>query len=125
MNNRRPPYLRYRHDLKSRARSLRRDPTAPERKLWYEFLSGHSEKFTRQKPLGTYVADFYCARKQLVVEIDGDSHFTEIGQGYDETRTASLANLSLRVLRFTNAEVMHEFEAVCQRIEEALNAACE
>ena len=123
MDRRHPPYLRYRHDLKARAQRLRRDPTAPERKLWYEFLSSHPEKFTRQKPLGTYIADFYCARKQLVIELDGDSHFTEGGERYDRTRTAMLAALSLRVLRFTNAEVMHQFEAVCQKIDEALQGS--
>jgi very-short-patch-repair endonuclease len=56
------PFFRYRRDLKVRARHLRRDPTPAERKLWFEFLSTHFEKFTRQKPLGRYVADFYCAR---------------------------------------------------------------
>jgi very-short-patch-repair endonuclease len=123
MDRPRSPYLRYRRDLKARAQRLRRDPTAPERRLWYEFLSGHAAKFTRQKPLGTYIADFYCAEEQLVIEIDGDSHFTEGGERYDKIRTATMAALSLRVLRFTNAEVMHEFEAVCQKIDEALKAS--
>jgi very-short-patch-repair endonuclease len=109
--------------LKGRARDLRRDATPCERKLWYEFLSNHPEKFSRQKPLGTFIADFYCAGKQLVIEIDGDSHFTEAGERYDKTRTASLASRSLRVIRFTNSEVMHEFEAVCQRIDEALQGS--
>ena len=120
MNARRPPYLRYRSNLKTRARKLRRDPTPPERKLWYEFLSAHTEKFTRQKPLGAYIADFYCAEKQLVIELDGDSHFSAEGERSDAARTSALQRLSLRVLRFTNAELMQQFEAVCERIDEAL-----
>jgi very-short-patch-repair endonuclease len=123
MNNQRPPYLRYRWDLRARGRKLRHDPTPPERKLWYEFLSMHKEKFTRQKPLGTYIADFYCAEKQLVIEIDGDSHFTNKCERYDATRTSVLASSSLRVLRFTNTEVMQQFEAVCQQIEDALQTS--
>jgi len=113
-------YNRYRRDLKSRARSLRRDPTPAERKLWFEFLSRHSEKFTRQKPLGRYVADFYCARSLLVIELDGDSHFTDEGERHDRVRTATLASDGIRVLRFTNLEVMDQFEAVCARIDVAL-----
>ena len=62
-------FFRYRRELKLRARDLRRDPTPAERKLWFEFLSTHFEKFTRQKPLGRYVADFYCARHRLVIEL--------------------------------------------------------
>jgi very-short-patch-repair endonuclease len=120
MKRPRPSYIRYRRDLTTRARILRRDPTPPERKLWYEFLSTHREKFTRQKPLGTYIADFYCAEHQLVIEIDGDSHFTIEGERYDRVRTAVLGFRSVRVLRFTNLEVMEQFEAVCARIEEAL-----
>jgi len=115
-----PRFVPYRRPLTSRARSLRKDPTPAERKLWYEFLSGRPEKFTRQKPLGSYVADFYCSRRRLVIELDGDSHFMERAAQYDATRTAELELLGLRVLRFTNAEVMETFEGVCLQITRAL-----
>jgi len=95
-------------------------PDAAERKLWFEFLSGHAEKFTRQKPLGRYVADFYCARQRLVIELDGDSHFTDEAERYDERRTENLAGLGITVLRFTNQDVMQQFDAVCARIAQAL-----
>jgi very-short-patch-repair endonuclease len=114
------PFFRYRHDLPARARNLRRDPTPAERKLWYEFLSAHHEKFTRQKPIGRYIADFYCARHRLAIELDGDSHFTGSADRYDQARTDALAIRGIRVVRFTNLEVLEEFEAVCGRIEEAL-----
>jgi very-short-patch-repair endonuclease len=88
--------------------------------LWFEYLREVPHKFTRQKPLGEYIADFYCARKMLVIEVDGDSHFTAFGGRHDIRRTQSLEAQGVRVIRFTNLEVMEQFEAVCQRIEQAL-----
>jgi len=110
----------YRLNLKQRSRTLRRDPTPAERKLWYEFLRDLREKFTRQKPIGAYIADFYCSKLRFVIELDGDTHFTPSAERYDRSRTASLELHGIRVLRFTNEDVMQRFEAVCQRIEHAL-----
>ena len=116
------PFIPYRTRLTSRARTLRRDATRAERKLWYECLRDLPEKFTRQKPLGRYVVDFYCSSRRLVIEIDGDSHFTENGERYDGARTLALAAENLRVVRFTNDEVLEDFDGVCQRIAEVLKA---
>ena len=116
------PFVPYRRNLKRRSQSLRRDPTPAERKLWFEFLRDLPVKFTRQKPLGHYIADFYCASRLLVIELDGDSHYDERGQRYDERRTAELAGLGIRVLRLTNLEVMQTFEGVCAKIQDALEA---
>ena len=113
-------YLRYRATLKSRAQRLRRDPTPAERRLWFEFLRDLPQKFTRQKPLGRYIADFYCSSSGLVVELDGDSHYTAAGLGYDAMRTEELNRLRLRVIRFTNEDVAQRFEAVCEEIRRAL-----
>ena len=116
------PFVPYRRNLKRRSQSLRRDPTPAERKLWFEFSRDLPVKFTRQKPLGRYIADFYCASRLLVIELDGDSHYDERGQRYDESRTAELAGLGIRVLRLTNLEVMQTFEGVCAKIQDALEA---
>jgi very-short-patch-repair endonuclease len=116
----RPPFIDYRRRLKRSARMLRRDPTPAERKLWFEFLRDYPAKFTRQKPLGDYIADFYCASHLLVIELDGDSHFIDSAKSYDGRRTADLASRGITVLRFTNLEVMQQFEGVCQRIRDAL-----
>ena len=113
-------YVRYQRRLKPHARTLRRDPTPAERKLWYELLSALPQKFTRQKPLGPYIADFYCSRHKLVIELDGDSHYVGNAKAYDERRSARLEASGIRVLRFTNADVMQNFEAVCQLIVVAL-----
>ena len=92
---------------------MRTDGTPAERKLWHDFLRGLPQKFTRQKPLGRYIADFYCSESRLVIEVDGDSHFTAVGEGHDAERTQWLKSRGIRVLRFTNAEVLQEFEGVC------------
>ena len=113
-------FIPYRRDLKRRSQSLRRDPSPAERKLWYEFLRDHPVKFTRQKPLGHYIVDFYCSSCRLVIEVDGDSHFTGGAALYDERRTASLRAEGVGVLRVTNLEVMEQFEGVCQKIQDAL-----
>jgi len=117
-----PPFIRYRSVLKGRARALRHDASPAERKLWYEFLRDLPVKFTRQKPLGTYIADFYCASRQLVIELDGDTHYVGKAQQYDERRTEHLGLCGIRVIRFTNAEVMEHFEGVCARIMDFLAA---
>ncbi|HEX2331743.1 MAG TPA: endonuclease domain-containing protein [Burkholderiales bacterium] len=109
----RRPWIPYRRDLTSRAQALRRDPTPAEKKLWYEFLRDLPYKFTRQKPLGRYVADFYCSSQRLVIELDGDSHYTDEAQRYDERRTAALEVQGLRVARFTNMDVLQNFQEVC------------
>ena len=112
----RSSYIRYGSRLTRRAQRLRRAQTPAERKLWYEFLAGLPQKFTRQKPLGGYIADFYCAQELLVIELDGDSHYVDASAGYDDRRTMTLRRRGIRVVRFTNSEVMTNFESVCGEI---------
>ena len=113
-------FIPYRRSLKSNAQSLRRDPTPAERKLWFEFLRDLPVRFTRQKPLGHYIADFYCSSCRLVVEVDGDTHFTGPGETYDAVRTVALEAEGIRVIRVSNLDVMENFEGVCQKIQDAL-----
>ncbi len=80
------------------------------------------QKFTRQKPLGRYIADFYCSAHKLVVELDGDTHYVGDARSYDGSRTATLSSLGIRVIRFTNTDVMQRFEGVCLEILHALRA---
>ena len=115
-----PSFLDYRRRRKRSARSLRRDPTPAERKLWFEFLRDLPLRFSRQKPLGNYIADFYCASRLLIIEVDGDSHFTNPGEAYDARRNTALEAQGVRIIRFTNLEVMEQFEAVCQGVRDAL-----
>ncbi|OGL67166.1 hypothetical protein A2856_03845 [Candidatus Uhrbacteria bacterium RIFCSPHIGHO2_01_FULL_63_20] len=107
-----------RNDKSERRRELRRDSTLPERKIWKRIrnraLGGL--KFRRQVGIGPYIVDFYCAKRRLVIEIDGESHFTPEGVAYDAERTAYLESLNNRVLRFTNADVMENIDAILERI---------
>ena len=113
-------YVAYQRKLTARSRGLRREPTPAEKKLWFNFLRHCAAKFSRQKPLGTYIADFYCASHRLVVEVDGDSHFTLAGEKYDAARNARLGLKGMRIVRFTNEDVMQRFEGVCLEITAAL-----
>lgn len=61
--------------------------------------------------------DFYCARAKLVIELDGSQHYTSQGLAYDRERTAMLSKYDLSVLRFTNYDIDHHFDAVCRRID--------
>jgi very-short-patch-repair endonuclease len=104
-------YLPYKRRLADLARRNRSNPSPAEKKIWYEVLCRKQfkgYKFTRQKPLGGYVVDFYCSRLQLVIEIDGDSHAEN--EEYDKTRTRVLGQLGLRVLRYTNRDVCDNIE---------------
>ena len=113
-------YSAYRSRLVARARGLRRQATPGEIKLWFDFLRRCPAKFSRQKPLGSYIADFYCASHRLIVEIDGDSHYTAAGKAHDASRDESLRRLGFRILRFTNEDVRQRFEAVCLEIAAVL-----
>ena len=113
------PYIPYNPALKERARELRNSMTIAEHKLWFEFLRTHSVRWLRQKPLGNYIVDFYCSEKTMVIEVDGDSHFTDAGQEYDVKRTAFLSSYGLKVVRFTNVDVLERFESVCASVDEA------
>jgi very-short-patch-repair endonuclease len=80
--------LPYNPKLKDRARELRKNMTKTEKKLWYNFLSKHSLRFLRQRPIDQYIVDFYCPKKKLIIEIDGSTHFTKDGVEYDAERSS-------------------------------------
>ncbi|AOY83013.1 endonuclease domain-containing protein [Moorena producens JHB] len=108
------------YKLVSRARELRKTMTPAEKKLWSCYLKNFQFRVLRQRPIANFIVDFYCADLKLVIEVDGDSHYTESGQAYDEERTHILEGYGLKVIRFTNDEVLHNFEAVCDRISSEL-----
>ncbi len=113
-----PDFHHYRANLVPRARKLRHDMTDQERRLWYGWLRKFPFRFQRQKPIGDYIADFYCHSAKLVVEIDGWRHFTENGQESDDRRTAFLESLGLKVLRFRGHAVDDDIAAVAGQIEQ-------
>ena len=111
-------------DLLDHARRLRREMTKEENRLWYLYLRDCPVKFYKQKIIGNYIADFYCHKAKLVVELDGSQHYEEQGIAYDAARTAYFNQLGLEVMRIPNNEVMRNFEGVCEAIYEKIKG-CE
>lgn len=108
---------KYNQKLTSLAKQLRKSMTKEERHLWYDFLRDYPIRFYRQKVLGRYIVDFYCAKAHLVLELDGSQHFEPAGVRYDEERTKYLQQFQLDVLRIPNNAVMDNFSGVCQWID--------
>ena len=88
-----------------------------ERKLWYDFLRNYPVRFQRQKAIGNYIADFYCARARLIVELDGGGHYTEEQAEKDADRTKELESMNLTVLRICNLDIDRNFRGVCEHID--------
>ena len=107
------------------AKHLRKEMTKEERHLWYDFLCSYPVRFSRQKVLGKYIADFYCPKAKLVIELDGSQHYEEKEMEYDKERTAFLNSKGIMVLRFTNSSIHNEFRNVCEYIEQTVNKRME
>ena len=102
------------------ARQLRREMTKEERRLWYDFLRTYPVRFLRQRVIGNYIVDFYCAQAKLVIELDGSQHYEADAAQKDAERTTFLEQYGLRVLRFANNEVNENFSGVCEYIDLAV-----
>ncbi|HMM33050.1 MAG TPA: endonuclease domain-containing protein [Clostridia bacterium] len=99
------------------AKALRKNATPWERKLWYDFLRNHPVRFQRQKPLGNFIADFYCAKARLVVELDGSGHYDSEQTKKDMERIKALEAMRIKVLRICNIDVDRNFYGVCEMID--------
>ena len=114
--------LPYNKKLIPLARNLRKNMTTPEILLWSRLrmkqVKGY--QFYRQRPIGEYIVDFYCPQADLVIEIDGAHHFEEHGLLSDKEKNEFLKNCGLKVLRFTNNEVMSNIAEVVEQIESDL-----
>ena len=102
------------------AKQLRKEMTKEERHLWYDFLRTHPVRFSRQKVLGKYIADFYSAEAKLVIELDGSQHYEDLGLLNDEKRTQYLEQYGIKVIRISNLDVLKNFEGVCMYIDNAV-----
>ena len=101
---------------------MRQRPTRAEMMLWQHLRGKRMRgfRFRRQQPIGRFIVDFYCRQAQLVVEIDGPSHYSNEAVEYDEQRTGFLEELGLSVLRFGNEQVIYEIDAVLNAVGENL-----
>ena len=113
-------HLPYNRQLVEKAKELRKNMTPAEKRLWYAYLRTFNFRVLRQRLIDNFIVDFFCAQLMLVIEVDGKSHFTDEGKDYDWERTQILEGYGLKILRFTNDEVLKDWEGVCQRIEEEI-----
>lgn len=100
------------------AKKLRRQSTPTEIKLWAQLRSRRflGLKFRRQSPLGSYIVDFVCIEKKLIIEIDGGQHNENNQRDYDQRRTAFLNGLGYTVIRFWNNEILWQFDVVMDQL---------
>ena len=116
---------RHRHTplLAGRAKQLRQNQTDTERKMWRLLRSRSlaSYKFRRQHIIGSYIVDFCCVEKKLILELDGGHH--QDRKEYDDRRTRFLEDEGYRVLRFWDNEVFREPDAVLTRVFETIRVS--
>ncbi|MBU9839589.1 DUF559 domain-containing protein [Rahnella aceris] len=98
-------------------KDLRGNLTYPEFVLWQAVrCKAQGVKFRRQHGIGRYIVDFYAGEVRLVVELDGESHFSEEGMAADKIRTDFLCDSGMKVIRFTNLQVMQELPEVLEHL---------
>jgi very-short-patch-repair endonuclease len=108
----------YRHEYTALRRKLRNNPTRAEQVLWARLQNRKLDgwKFRRQAGIGRYIADFYCPARKLVIEIDGDIHDQKGVKEYDELRSSYIEAVGMRMLRFSNDEVLMNIDSVLKTI---------
>ena len=108
----------YNKDLKHYSRQLRKNMTEAEKTLWSKIrgrqLKGH--QFYRQKPIGNFIVDFYCPKRNLVIELDGGQHYTEEGKAKDSLRDKYLEDMGLHVPRFSDKDIFENLRGVVEQI---------
>jgi len=110
----------YKKENISLAKSLRKNMTPWERKLWYNYLRYYPIRFQRQKAIGEYIVDFYCAKARLVIELDGGGHYEPEQQEKDTIRTKRLEQMKLTIVRICNLDIQKNFAGVCEYIDMAV-----
>ena len=114
--------MEYKHnkELTENAKFLRNNMTKEEKHLWYDYLRKCPVRFSRQKVLGKYIADFYSAEAKIVIELDGAQHFEKENRIYDEKRTEFLEQYDLKIIRIPNGEINTNFEGICRYLDKQI-----
>jgi len=103
---------------------LRKNETIAKKRLWERLNKKQlGYKFRRQHPIKFFIADFYCHQLKLVIEVDGKIHLSSERKEYDINRAAEIEHFEIRIIRFTNREVLGNIEGVIERITEAIKEA--
>ena len=97
-------------------KELRKQMTKEERKLWFECLRDYPVRFRRQEIILDYIADFYCSRAKLIVELDGEQHADPVEKERDALRTRRIEQLGYKVIRIPNREIWRNFQGVKEYI---------
>ena len=115
-------YLSYKQNLKTFSRGLCKNLTDSEKLLWSKIRRKQikNRQFFRQKPIGKYIVDFYCKNCGLVVEIDGGQHYEDKNIIKDQTREEHLKSLGLKIMRFSNIDVLKNIDNVVDKIYKEL-----
>jgi len=119
-------FLPFRKDLQEKARDIRKNINRPEAKLWYEILSNRKflgYRFLKQKPVLDYIVDFFCSELKLGIEVDGESHIKQ--KEYDKMRTLNLNNIGIKLIRYSNADIMCNLEGVYLDLEKQVKERAE
>jgi very-short-patch-repair endonuclease len=109
-------------ELFALAIQMRKNPTDAERAMW-EMLRNFRHMgfpFRRQHPIEFYVADFYCHKLRLVIEVDGEIHINKDIQNHDEGRTGEMERFGIKVLRFTNSQILNDGDLVVEKIKSTI-----
>jgi very-short-patch-repair endonuclease len=111
-------FLPYNKNLKEFSRDLRSHSTLSEILLWQKLRASQFRgyAFNRQKPLGNYIVDFYCLKLDLVIEVDGNSHFFEESVMEDQDRQKVIERMGVNFLRFSDLEVKRSMPSVLEEI---------
>lgn len=112
----------YNKNLTTNARSLRKDMTPWERKLWHLFLKNFPIRIYRQRVIGSCIVDFYCPKAKLAIELDGSQHFTSEGLDSDRRRDATIEALGIDIFRIPNIDIDCRFQSVCDTIDREIRS---
>ena len=113
-------YFGAKPDLFKLAKEMLKNPTQSERVLW-NILRKYRIKgflFRQQHPIYIFIADFYCHKIKLVVEVDGDVHFNDESQEHDDGCTGEMEKFGIKVIRFTNEQVLYNQDIILKQINE-------
>ncbi len=105
-------------DTRGKRKYLRKNQTNAEALLWAKLRNKQLKgtKFFRQYGISSYIADFYCPKIKLAIEIDGGQHFSDKGKMYDLTREQIFGSIGIKTVRFSNVEVLNQLDAVLEKL---------
>ena len=103
------------------AKNLRKNATKQEKHLWYDFLRSYEIKFQRQRTIDDFIVDFYCQKANLIIEIDGNQHYSKEGIEKDKIRTEEINKQGIQIIRIPNKQIDKDFTWICEYLDAEIN----